>query len=227
MPEATPTRPARSRDSMSNILFVAVGVSLVCSVLVASAALILKPQQVKNADRYRQRIILEVAGLYEPGADIDKLFSTIEAQKIKLESGDEATVYVVRKDGAIDEVILPIEGSGLWSTMYGYLAVESDGNTVRGLRFYEHGETPGLGAQVDDPKWRALWRGKKLYDERHKPAIRIIKGVAPKGSEHEIDGLAGATLTGLGVTNFVRYWIGDEGYGPYLRSLQQRNRSKS
>lgn len=213
------TTPTPSRDSMGNTLFVAIGVSLVCSILVASAAVLLKPQQLRNEEEYRQRIILDVAGLYEPGADIASLYSAIEATTIELGSGEQAPVYLVMDGDQIEQVILPVEGAGLWATMYGFLAVENDGNTARGLQFYDHGETPGLGDQVDKPAWRAQWQGKKLYGPDGNPQITIIKGFAPDDSDFEIDGLAGATLTARGVNVLVHQWIGDQGYGPYLKEL--------
>lgn len=207
------------RDSIGNVLFVAIGVSLVCSVLVASAAVILKPRQLLNEEEFRQRIILDVAGLYEPGANIADLYSSIEETSTELASGEAGAVYLVMDDSRIEQVILPVEGAGLWATMYGFLAVEADGNTIRGLQFYDHGETPGLGDQVDKPAWREQWRGKKLFDANGETQIEVIKGFAPDDSEYEIDGLAGATLTARGVSVFVRHWISDEGYGPYLKSL--------
>jgi len=213
--------PKRNRDSMSNTLIVAIGVSLVCSVLVASAAILLKPRQLLNEEEYRQRIILDVAGLYEPDADIALLYASIEETATELASGEQAPVYLVMDGERIEQVILPVEGAGLWAKMYGFLAVENDGNTVLGLQFYEHGETPGLGDKVDKPAWRAQWKGKKLYGPDGAPRIEVIKGPAPDDSEYQIDGLAGATLTGRGVSIFVRHWIGDEGYGPYLKSLSQ------
>lgn len=212
-----------NRDSMSNTLLVAIGVSLVCSILVASAAIVLKPLQLKNEEEYRQRIILDVAGLYEPDANIAELYTSIEESSTILASGEEAPVYLVRKDGELEQVILPIEGPGLWATMYGFLAVENDGRTARGLQFYEHGETPGLGDAVDKPAWRAQWKGKRLYADDGSPLIEVVKGPAPEGSDYQIDGLAGATLTGRGVSIFVRHWIGDEGYGPYLKDLQEKS----
>jgi len=210
-----------NRDSMSNTLIVAIGISLVCSVLVAGAAVILKPRQQLNEEEYRQRIILDVAGLYEPDANIGELYSAIEERSTTLASGEEAAVYLVRDGDLIEQVILPIEGPGLWATMYGFLAVENDGNTVRGLQFYEHGETPGLGDGVDKLAWRAQWVGKKLYDADGNPQIEVVKGQAPD-NDYQIDGLAGATLTGRGVSQFVRHWIGDEGYGPYLKQLSEK-----
>ena len=214
--------PARSRDSIGNTLFVAIGVSLVCSVLVASAAVLLKPQQLKNEEEFRQRIILDVAGLYEPGADIATLYAAIEPRMVDLTSGEQAPVYLVMDGSEIEQVILPVEGAGLWATMYGFLAVENDGQTARGLRFYDHGETPGLGDQVDKPAWREQWQGKKLFGPDGKPQITIVKGYAPDDSDFEIDGLAGATLTARGVTSLVQYWIGENGYGPYLQQLDDK-----
>ena len=217
--------PAKfNRDSMSNTLLVAIGISFVCSILVASAAVVLKPRQMQNEEEYRQQIILNVAGLYDPSADIAELYSGIEERTTMLASGEQATLYAVLDNGTLEQVILPIEGPGLWATMYGFLAVERDGNTVRGLQFYQHGETPGLGDGVDKPVWRNQWVGKQLFDADGKPQIEVVKGPAPDGSDYQIDGLAGATLTGRGVSNFVRYWIGEEGYGPFLKELAQKER---
>ncbi len=213
---------ARNKESIGNVLTVAIGVSLVCSILVASAAVVLKPRQLLNEQEYRQRIILDVAGLYEPGIDIGAAYAAIEETSTALASGVQAPVYLVRNDGEIEQVILPVEGAGLWATMYGFLAVEADGRTARGLQFYEHGETPGLGDAVDKPAWRAQWQGKRLFDDDGNPLIEVVKGPAPAGSDYQIDGLAGATLTGRGVSIFVQHWIGDEGYGPYLKSLSDK-----
>lgn len=207
------------KESIGNVLFVAIGVSLVCSILVASAAVVLKPRQLLNEEEYRQRIILDVAGLYEPGINIGEAYAAIEETSVELASGESAPVYLVTDGATIEQVILPIEGAGLWATMYGFLAVEADGATARGLQFYEHGETPGLGDAVDKPAWREQWHGKRLFDDSGDPLIEVVKGPAPAGSDYQIDGLAGATLTGRGVSVFVQHWIGDEGYGPYLKSL--------
>ena len=153
------------------------------------------------------------------GADVGALYSSIEEISIELASGEQAPVFLVRSNGEIEQVILPVQGAGLWGTMYGYLAVEADGRTARGLQFYQHIETPGLGDGVDKPAWQAQWRGKRLFDDNGDPLIEVVKGPAPSGSDYQIDGLAGATLTGRGVSIFVRHWIGPEGYGPFLKSL--------
>lgn len=133
-----------------------------------------------------------------------------------------ALVYLVEKQGRLDKVILPIRGYGLWSTLHGFLALESDVNTIVGLGFYEHGETPGLGGEVDNPRWKAIWPGKKAYRDGE-VAIEMLKGAVnpqSKNIDYEVDGLAGATLTSRGVSNLVRFWLGDMGFQPFLSNLQ-------
>jgi len=133
-----------------------------------------------------------------------------------------ATVYMVEGEQGIEKIILPIKGYGLWSTLYGFLALEADLETVAGIGFYEHTETPGLGGEVDNPRWKSSWVGKQAYNQG-KLTITVLKGKADlsrAGSESQIDGLAGATLTTRGVDNLVRYWLGDEGFRPLINSLK-------
>jgi Na+-transporting NADH:ubiquinone oxidoreductase subunit C len=135
-----------------------------------------------------------------------------------------ALVYLVRRDGEVSKIILPVSGYGLWSTMYGFLALEADGNTIADVTFYSHGETPGLGDFIAKPAWRELWRGKRAFDESGKLEIQVVKGRVsaddPLGDYH-VDGVSGATLTGNGVSKTMQYWLGDHGYGPYLRNIQR------
>ena len=133
---------------------------------------------------------------------------------------DYSTVYVVENtDGSIKTLILPIHGYGLWSTLYGFMALESDLQTVVGLGFYQHAETPGLGGEVDNPNWKAQWQGKVVYDESGDVDISVVKGSVDPNSpkaEHQVDGLAGATLTSRGVESLVRFWLGEDGFGPLV-----------
>lgn len=134
-----------------------------------------------------------------------------------------ATVYLLEKDGQLDRIILPVKGYALWSTLYGFLALEADGNTVAGLGFYEHAETPGLGGEIDNPRWKALWPGKKMFDANGTLAVDLIKGsVDPSNPKaiHQVDGLSGATLTTNGVENLLVFWLGENGFGPYLNNLR-------
>ena len=128
-------------------------------------------------------------------------------------------VYVIEKNGQLEKMILPVRGYGLWSTLYGFIALEKDLNTVAGLGFYQHGETPGLGGEVDNPKWKALWPGKKVY-QGDQVGLSVIKGRS--SNEFEVDGLSGATLTSVGVHNLVQFWLGEQGYQKFLRNLTNR-----
>lgn len=252
-----------NRDSVANTLIVAVGVSLVCSVLVATASVLLKPVQEANETRYRQKIVLDVAGLYTPGTDIDEQFAAIDARLVDLASGDYVTtldaddfdalaasnddklgiaipeefdiaglrrraiyapVYLVREDGRIRQFILPVYGSGLWSTMYGYLALAPDARTIIGLRFYQHAETPGLGDQIERAEWLAKWPGKKVFDEDGRVRIEVVRGQAGAGDDavYKVDGMSGATLTGRGVSKLLRYWTGPNGFGPFLQQMNDK-----
>jgi len=138
-----------------------------------------------------------------------------------------AVVYQVMEGDKIDQLVLPIQGKGLWSTLYGYLALESDAQTVSGLTYYEHGETPGLGGEVDNPRWKALWPGRKIYDDSGEVGIKVVKGQAGpvEKAPYEVDGLSGATLTSRGVTHMIRFWLGPDGFKPYLENFRKNEGS--
>lgn len=249
---------ASNNDSIKKTLFVVIALSLVCSIIVSTAAVVLKPKQQANAVLDQQTKILEVAGI-ELAGNIPALYAeNIEprlvdfatgdfvdgdaaaydqrkaakdpAQSIKLSAEDDiakiirrantGTVYLVKDGAETSKVIIPVHGNGLWSMMYAFVAVETDGNTVSGITYYEQGETPGLGGEVENPTWRAQFVGKKLFDDNHKPAIKVVKGGAPQGSEHGVDGLSGATLTSVGVQHTFDFWLGEMGFGPFLAKVR-------
>ena len=131
-----------------------------------------------------------------------------------------APIYVwYSEEEQIQKVVLPIRGYGGWGTLYGYISLDSDLNTVKGIEYYDHKETPGLGGEVDNPDWKSDWDGKKVYDSSGKVILYVTKG--PSSEEYEIDGISGATLTSNGVTNMIRYWLGENGYGPVLQKLRE------
>ncbi len=247
-------------DSTPKTIFVAVVLCLFCSMVVAAAAVSLRPVQDANKLRDKRINILQVAGLYEDGMDVNQTFTEAFVPKVvDLDTGeytdkiDPATyderaaaqdpsmsealtddpagigrratyevVYLMEnEDGSLNKVILPIHGYGLWSTMWGFIALDSDLNDIYGLQFYEQGETPGLGAEVDNPRWRAQWHGKKLRDDAGKLEITVSKSIPPAGAEYHVDAIAGATLTSRGVNNLVRFWMGEQGFGPYLARLKE------
>ena len=252
-----------SGEGLGRILTVALGLCLVCSMVVSTAAVLLKPAQQANKTLDLKRNILMAAGLLDPSMSVEEQFEQVETRVVDLDEGrfvdgvdpasfdqreaakdpaqsralagdedpaklvrreDQALVYLVRDDaGGLDKIILPIRGYGLWSTMYGFMALESDGNTVAGLGFYEHGETPGLGGEIDNPNWKAIWPGKQIY-EGDQVAIQVLKGSVPMGSDEkqwQVDGLSGATLTTKGVDKLVRYWLGEQGFKPLLENLRR------
>lgn len=169
--------------------------------------------------------------------DIDKFDQTASAKKPgmfdKLDPQDDiaklitrekyAKVFLVNDEAGLSRVILPVRGKGLWSTMSGFIALDKDLNSILGFGFYSHAETPGLGGEVDNPKWRSIWLGKKVYSDAGDVKISVIKGhvddSTPEG-EYKVDGLAGATLTSTGVNNLVKYWMGDDGFKPFLTNLK-------
>ena len=255
---------ASNNDSIKKTLGVVIGLSLVCSIIVSTAAVGLRDKQKANAVLDKQSKIVEVAGIEANGKKVPELYAEyIEPRLVDFATGefveeaadgskaanydqrkaakDNATsikltaeqdkakiirrantgiVYLVKNGDDVSKVIIPVHGNGLWSMMYAFVAVETDGNTVSGITYYEQGETPGLGGEVENPAWRAQFVGKKLFDENHKPAIKIVKGGAPEGSEHGVDGLSGATLTGNGVQGTFDFWLGDMGFGPFLAKVR-------
>lgn len=133
---------------------------------------------------------------------------------------DVLKVYKVNVPGK-ESVVLPIHGYGLWTTLYGFLALSKDASQVVGITYYEHGETPGLGGEVDNPAWKAQFPGKKPYAPDGSVGLTVKKaGQAEAGSDYEVDGLSGATITGNGVDKMIHLWLGEHGYGPYLGKLQ-------
>lgn len=133
-----------------------------------------------------------------------------------------ALVYQVKKSDRIDQLVLPIQGYGLWSTMYGYLALKNDAQTITGITFYEHGETPGLGGEIENPSWQARWTGRKAFGSDGTVKIKVIKGAAGSADNapYSVDGLSGATITSRGVTNTLEFWLGDAAFGPYLKKFR-------
>lgn len=134
-------------------------------------------------------------------------------------------IYLVMDGTQLQQLILPVHGKGLWSTMYGFISLGSDLTTVRGFSFYEHGETPGLGGEVDNPNWKQQWPGKRIYDEQGTMRMTVLKGMVDRNAPdaiYQADGLAGSTLTARGVDNLLKYWLGADGYRPFIEQLQQR-----
>ncbi|MEO2175788.1 MAG: Na(+)-translocating NADH-quinone reductase subunit C [bacterium] len=262
-----------NKDSMKNVVIVALSLCLVSAIIVSGSAVVLKPLRLANKALDRNKNILIAAGLFEQNvtaeSKIDELFREFEVRLVDLEGNrfltdDETTAlgidtnqydqrraakdtsisielsrdqdvasisrrarysvaYLLKKQGSVETIVLPVHGYGLWSTLYGFIALESDLNTVSGITFYEHQETAGLGGEVDNPRWKDGWVGKQIYYADGRVALRVIKGSvdpASRDSEHQIDGLSGASLTSRGVQNLIAFWLGTDGFGPVLESLR-------
>ena len=266
-----PKSNLKPKSNNMKTIIVALTLCLVCSVLVAAAAVGLKPAQVENAKLDRNKNILVAAGMFNPetdtNEDVAERFKDFNVEIVDLNKGnyldDEALkavgiadrntydasqatknkalsddlgandpasigrkpkyakVYVKNDNAGKPEIIvLPIQGYGLWGTIYGFLTLEGDMNTIKGISFYEHKETPGLGARIEEPKWRAMWTGIHSYDENG----AVATGVATSGpKENWVDGISGATLTSRGVSNMIQFWLGEQGYKPYLDSLRKES----
>ena len=251
----------RDKNSIGNVMRVAVGVCLVSAIIVSTAAVTLRPMQEENRAGFRQLNVLQAAGIHEPGMDVARAFERIERRIVEFDSGqyvdppggfdpvravrDPAQsraltgdpagigrrthygeVFLARDEGGrLERVILPVHAYGLWSTMYAFLALEPDLKTVAGISFFEHGETPGLGGEIENPRWQEGWVGKRVRDEQGEVRFRVDRGRTPEGvadADHRVDGLSGATITSRGVENMVVFWLGEEGYGPYLAELGRR-----
>lgn len=136
-----------------------------------------------------------------------------------------APIYLVWNEDRLNRVILPLSGSGMWSMLNGYIALEQDLNTIAGMTFYEQNETPGLGDQITHDHWLEKWTGRKVYDYQGNPRFRISEGTVEPGSasaEFEVDALTGATVTANAVTALVHYWFGPHGYQPFLLALREQ-----
>lgn len=159
----------------------------------------------------------------------DALTSEADIASIKREER-HSLVYLVKKNGKLDQIVLPIRGYGLWSTLWGFLSLDAqslkagpENLKVRGITYYKQEETPGLGGEVENPRWKALWNGKRVYDKNWNVIIKVSKNAT---GETEVDALSGATLTSRGVQNMMKFWLGTQGFQPYLKRLRQELLSK-
>ena len=232
---------------------------LICSIIVSSIVVSLRPKQAKNAELDMKKNILSSAGMLTKDADVNALFDTLDTMIIDLETGKQVTeveansynqveavknpkysvnipadkdvanlktrskyakVYLKKNDaGNVETVILAHWGKGLWSTMYGYIALGGEElNTIRGFAYYAQGETPGLGGEVDNPSWKKQWIGKKVYGEEGLVKFKVAK--AESTGKYAVDGLSGATITANGVSSSMKYWFGSHGYKQAIQNLK-------
>lgn len=226
------------------------------NILLAAGLIEGKPDAKEISDTYKNRVEPIIINL-ETGAQVEgdiAKFDALKAAKsgddqqrkvltddpagIKVRENDEIIYRIKDDSGETQQYVFPIRGYGLWSTLYGYIALDADMETVNGISYYDHKETPGLGGEVDNPKWKARWRGKKIYDldafsellnsgsdtetDVENPVdLKVVKGIAM--TDHEIDGLSGASITSKGVENMITFWFGPQGYLPFIQSVAKKS----
>ncbi len=262
-----------SNDSIKKTIVVALGVCLVCSILVATAAVALKTRQEQNKKLEKIKNILQAADLYEKGLGVKEVFERFKQKVqpviVELKTGVTLTedrynellnpedydikavaknsrygeripgkedlagikrkpkfvlIYFVKENDTISKIVLPVYGKGLWSTLYGFIALKRDLDTVSGFTIYEHGETPGLGGEVDNPAWKASWKGKTAFNKNNELILTVIKGkVDPSRPEakFQIDGLSGSTLTTNGLRDMIKFWLGPDGYSGFFKKFRE------
>ena len=243
------------RNESLKTLITAAIICFVCSIIVSTVAIQMRPMQKINQSLDTKKTILLAAHAIHADAkdeEIEEAFKKIETvlidmktgnllEKDKVEEFDERSVekiqipaakdiaslltkpsvekaYILKEEDKVQAVVLPIVSKGLFSTMYGFIALGEDINTIKGFSYYEHGETAGLGGEVDNPKWKASWIGKKIYDEDMNPKIDVVKRVSD--STHQVDALSGATITSRGVASSLKYWFGQDAYEPFLKKIR-------
>lgn len=219
-------------------------VTIVCSVLLAGAATLLKPRQVENEELDMKKNILvsagiesqqggytreEITSLYEKnikGFVVDLKGNVVEGKSpADLDPKKDTEYLPVYKAGegeVIDAYIFPVSGKGLWSTIYGYMALAPDCNTVKGISFYKHGETPGLGGEISKEWFTDNFKNKHIYNDAGKlVSIKVAKGkYVGNDPEHYVDGISGSTLTGRGVSNFLDTELNK--YEPFFASIRSQ-----
>jgi len=223
-------------------------VTIILGFFLALAADGLEELQETNVENDMKKNILVSLG-FKPGGEtpwtsdeIQKLFQeNIEA--VVLDASGQRTerdpreidtekdveflpIYLKQIGDNVEGYAIPIAGKGLWSTLFGYFAIEPDGRTVKGITFYKHGETPGLGAEVDKAWFQQNFIGKRFVDENDQlVGIHVIKGKVESDDQeayHKVDGISGATITGKGLEFFLKDDLGK--YEPFFKQVRVRQR---
>jgi len=213
-------------------------VALVCSFAVSLTAVKLKPLHQANQLRESAASLVEVMEALGYGMPRQRLVTLADGAYAGKDSGTRevldseqdlaglgeletvAVVYELYEEGGLQLVVLPVRGSGYQSLLKGYLVLEADLNTVAALTFHEQNETPGMGARIEEEAWQSLWIGKQVADKEGIFRLRVVRG---KGEgDHEVDGISGATRTVTGISKLLQFWLGPQGYGPYLQRLKSR-----
>ncbi|MBY5973700.1 FMN-binding protein [Ferrimonas balearica] len=145
----------------------------------------------------------------EPGEDIAGL----------VQRPDYAQIYLLRSEGEVSLLLLPFSGQGYNGRIDGILALKGDMHTIAGLTITGQSETPGLGARIEEPAWQASFNGVETTDDSGEIRFAVARG--PASTEYEVDGITGATRTSSAMTRIIRFWLGEEGYGPLIEAVRR------
>jgi Na+-transporting NADH:ubiquinone oxidoreductase subunit C len=225
-------------ESPARTLLIAVVISLICSAMVSAAVHWLRPIQAANTLMERNRALVTAAGLADAGASdaavrdaylgLDaRVWDLAKHEYNALADGRSFDHWTDQVDVPADLVpvywvgqgetrlVLPVHGEGMWSTIYGYVALGADLNTITGIAFHRHGETPGIGDRIQDPAWLKSWLGKRIYTSAHHVGLAASEQ-GEVDPVHRIDLITGASVTSGKAVALVRNWMGPEGYAPLL-----------
>lgn len=235
------------KDSKQHVILFAVAICLVCSTLLALASSGLRERQERNRELNIKKNILKVVGLYKKSMqledeEIEKIYQENIRGTVLDQNGNEQEgispndtktlkekgfrpLYMRIEKGQAVSYVLYVQGKGLWSTIKGYLALGKNAGTVTGIAFFDHGETPGLGGEIEKDWFTGQWAGKEIFNpEDNLVPTRVIKGKVKKSKhanepEYFVDGISGATLTGNGINRFLKQDL--MAYEPFLRKIRK------
>lgn len=209
------------------IIFFTIIMCVIISFILSTVSISLKDKQEINREIDKHKNILIAAGIsinndniqdiYEKRVELIMLNKNgniiADDELIKINKNSYLPLYKIKDlndSNKANAYVYPVTGKGLWSTLHGYLAVNANGIQIIGLTFYKHGETPGLGAEIEKPAFRNKFIGKKLYNKDKFVGITVAKGKARDHtnysfqSEHIVDGISGATITAKGVEKMIK-----------------------
>ncbi|MDM8158798.1 NADH:ubiquinone reductase (Na(+)-transporting) subunit C [Labilibaculum sp. K2S] len=231
-----------TQSNTYTFLYASIMVVLVAAVL-SFAALQLKPRQTRNIEIEKKQDILKAVNIASTPKDAEELYNQFIVQSFIVNSNGDITsedkdatfavdlkienkkkleerklpVFIFKKEGIGEKMIIPIRGRGMWGPIWGFISMEPDGKTIYGATFGNKGETPGLGAEISKPEFQKPFSGKQIFDETGKfTSLALVKGGGAVGHPHEFDAVSGGTVTSKGLEAMLRENLSS--YEMYLKS---------
>ena len=220
-------------NTNSNVYIITYSVVMVVivAVLLSLAALGLKPLQESNILNEKKTQIVKALGETASYEDVVAEAALLDAEGNVVETDTQKvfdalqSVKDTRAEGKFPifkakngSVVVPLYGAGLWGPIWGYVALDSDMNTVKGIVLDHAGETPGLGAEITTAKHQAMYVGKTVFEGDELVGITLKKGGADKNNPHEVDAITGGTKTSDGVSAMIKDCL--VSYKPYFEAAK-------